>query len=118
MLVFGLLAGPARAADPQNYTVDISGAPTPEIDRTLRASSQLVILAGAGPVPPFALVTRVRDDIPRLQTALDSFGYYQNKVSMTVAGLGPEMKVQSTSCSMFPSPTTVCRTCSTVRKAG
>ena len=90
MLVFVLMAGPVRAADPQSYTVDVSGAPTPEVERALRASSQLVILAGAGPVPVFALATRVRDDIPRLQTALDSFGYYQNKVSMTVAGLGPD----------------------------
>jgi translocation and assembly module TamA len=90
VLVFVLLAGPVRAADPQSYTVDVSGAPSPDVERALRASSQLVILAGAGPVPPFALVTRVRDDIPRLQTALDSFGYYQNKVSITVAGLGPD----------------------------
>ncbi|HEY0267092.1 MAG TPA: BamA/TamA family outer membrane protein [Rhizomicrobium sp.] len=68
----------------------ISGAPSPEADAALRASSQLVTLSGAGPVPPFALVARARDDIPRLQTALDSFGYYQNKVAVTIAGLGPD----------------------------
>ena len=53
----------------------------------MRASSQLVTLQKAGGVPPFALVTRARDDVARLQTALDSFGYYQNSVAVTVAGL-------------------------------
>jgi translocation and assembly module TamA len=87
-LAFLLLAGPAHAADPQSYTVDISGAPSGEAEAALRASSQLVTLAGTAPVPPFALVTRARDDIARLQTALDSFGFYQNKVAVTIAGLG------------------------------
>jgi translocation and assembly module TamA len=87
-LAFLLLAGPVYAADPQSYTVDISGPPSGEADAALHASSQLVTLAGTAPVPPFALVTRARDDIPRLQTALDSFGFYQNKVAITITGLG------------------------------
>jgi translocation and assembly module TamA len=89
-LVFVLLAGPVRAADPQAYTVEISGAPSAEADAALRATSQLVTLQGAGGVPPFALVLRARDDVARLQTALDSFGFYQNKVAITVVGLSPE----------------------------
>jgi len=89
-LVFVLLAGPVRAADPQAYTVEISGAPSAEADAALRATSQLVTLQGAGAVPPFALVLRARDDVARLQTALDSFGFYQNKVTVTVAGLSPD----------------------------
>jgi len=86
--VLSALLGAARAADPQTYAVDISGAPSGETDAALHASSQLVTLQKAGGVPPFALVTRARDDIARLQTALDSFGYYQNSVAVTVAGLG------------------------------
>ena len=88
MTVLAALSGSSRAADPQTYTVDISGAPSSETDSALHASSQLVTLQKAGGIPPFALVTRARDDIPRLQTALDSFGYYQNSVTVSVAGLG------------------------------
>ena len=76
----------ARADDPQRYTVEISGTGSDRIDQTLRASAQLVTLAGKVPVPPFALVQRAREDIPRLRTALDSFGYYQNNVAVTIAG--------------------------------
>ena len=87
LLAFLLLANPAAAADQQSYTVAISGAGAGEIDAALRASSQLVTLAGAGPLPAFALVNRARSDVARLQTALDSFGYYQNSVSIAIAGL-------------------------------
>lgn len=85
-LVLVLLAGPAPAADLQTYTVDIAGAGAPQVDAALRASSQLVTLKGAGALQPFALITRARADIPRLQTALDSFGYYQNGVTITIDG--------------------------------
>lgn len=86
-LVFVLGAGPASAADLQTYTVNISGVDAPQIDAALRASSQLVTLQGAGALQPFALITRARADIPRLQTALDSFGYYQNGVHVTIEGM-------------------------------
>lgn len=89
VVALGFVAGalPARAADPQAYTVDISGTGFPQMDAALHASSQLVSLQGAGPVQPFALVTRAQTDIPRLQTSMDSFGYYQNSVVITVDGL-------------------------------
>src|SRR4051812_37785437 len=83
-LAFLLLAGPAAAADQQSYTVEITGAGPAEIE-ALRASSQLVSLAGGGPIPAFALIGRARSDIARVQTALDSFGFYQNSVNITVA---------------------------------
>jgi len=86
----GLLTNPGYAADPLDYSVEISGIGSGAITATLRASSQLVTLSEAGPVPPFALAMRARDDIPRLQTALDSFGYYQNSVVLTIAGLTPD----------------------------
>jgi translocation and assembly module TamA len=86
----GLLTNPVHAADPLGYSVDISGVDSGAIATTLRASSQLVTLSDAGPIPPFALAMRARDDIPRLQTALDSFGYYQNSIVLTIAGLAPD----------------------------
>jgi translocation and assembly module TamA len=76
----------AMAADPQPYKVSIQGSGVGEIDTVLRSSSQLVSLQDKVPVPPFALVQRARADIPRFQTALDSFGYYLNTVSIKVAG--------------------------------
>src|SRR5215813_9197452 len=72
----------ARAADPQPYKVSIQGSGVGEIDTVLRSSSQLVSLQDKVAVPPFALVQRARADIPRFQTALDSFGYYLNSVSI------------------------------------
>ena len=36
--------------------------------------------------PPFALVQRAQSDIARLQTVLDSFGYYLNGVTIKIAG--------------------------------
>jgi translocation and assembly module TamA len=78
--------GPLQAADPQAYVVDLGSTGSGEIDETLQATAQLVTLREKVAVPPFALMTRARDDIPRLQTALDSFGYYANKVAIAVDG--------------------------------
>ena len=80
-------AAPAQAADPQPYKVTIAASGSDGIDTALRASAQLVTLNGKVPVPPFALIERARSDLPRLQTALDSFGYYANKVAITIDGL-------------------------------
>jgi translocation and assembly module TamA len=77
---------PANASDPQEYNVTISGVESGDLDTTLHDSAQLVTLHGKVAVPPFALVERARSDIPRLQTALESFGYYQNTVSITIDG--------------------------------
>lgn len=79
---------PARAADPQAYRVEISGVPSGDIAETLRATAQLVTLQAKGEVPPFALIERARADIPRLQIALDSYGYYLNGVTITIAARG------------------------------
>src|SRR5690242_4842501 len=90
VLVFVPIASPAHAADTQSYTVQIASTGNGQIDATLNASSQLVTLRQAGPVPPFALAARAREDIPRLQTALDSFGYYQNRVTVSIDDLSPD----------------------------
>jgi translocation and assembly module TamA len=86
ILLCATAAAPSHAADPQSYTVDVGSSGSGEIDRTLQATAQLVTLREKVAVPPFALITRARDDIPRLQTALDSFGYYANKVSIAIDG--------------------------------
>ena len=85
-LAIVLPPGAANAADPQPYKVTIQTSGQDEIDAILRSSSQLDGLRDKVPVPPFALLQRARADIPRLQTALDSFGYYQNSVSIRIAG--------------------------------
>lgn len=77
---------PGRTADTQHYTVTLEGAGSAEIETTLRASAQLITLQGKVAVPSFALIERARSDVPRLQTALNSFGYYANKVTIRIAG--------------------------------
>ena len=75
-----------RAADPQPYTVDLPSTDEPALDTALRASSVLLTLREIAPVGPFALITRARDDRGRLETALNSFGYYGSKISIDIAG--------------------------------
>jgi translocation and assembly module TamA len=90
VVVFGgavLHACLARAADPQPYRVDLTSTGNGALDATLKATSQLVALRSSVPVGPFGLIARARGDIDRLQTVLESFGYYQSSVSITVQGL-------------------------------
>ncbi len=86
LLLAGFSVGVALAADPQPYNVNLAGTGSGEIDAVLRSSSQLIALQDKVPVPPFALVQRAQSDIARLQTALDSFGYYLNGVTIKIAG--------------------------------
>ncbi len=86
VLLSAVAAAPSFAADPQPYTVNLVPTGSGEIDETLRSSAQLISLREKVAVPPFALITRARDDIPRLQTALDSFGYYLNKIGIAIDG--------------------------------
>ncbi len=82
-----LQVGDAVAVDPQPYTVAIDDAGSSDLNGILRGSSQLSNLRESSPTPPFGLIERARADVPRFQTALDSFGYYRNKVSVTIDGL-------------------------------
>src|SRR5881628_1960099 len=82
-----LLAMPmGHAADPQSYTVTISATGNGALDTALKGSSQLESLRPSGPIAPFALVGRAQQDVDRLQTVLQGFGYYQGKVTITVDG--------------------------------
>ena len=81
------LAGPlARAADPQPYSVSIAPTGTSDLDKVLADASQLAALRDKAPVGPFALVSRARDDVERLETVLHSFGYYDGRAIITLDG--------------------------------
>ncbi len=80
-------AGGARAADPQAYQVDLASVGNDEINQTLKATSDLLSLRTSAPVSPFGLIARARSDTDRLKTALESFGYYQSRVTITINGL-------------------------------
>jgi translocation and assembly module TamA len=80
-----LLALPSvYAADPQSYTVGIAETGNKPLDAALKAGSQLESLKPAGAIAPFALVGRAQQDVERLQTVLQGFGYYQGKVTITI----------------------------------
>ncbi|HTQ35984.1 MAG TPA: BamA/TamA family outer membrane protein, partial [Steroidobacteraceae bacterium] len=86
--IAGLLpaAFPAQAADPQPYKVEIQSTDS-SLDAALQASSDLVTLRKSAPAGPFALIGRARADIDRLKTVLESAGYYQGNISITINGM-------------------------------
>ncbi|HEY4125899.1 MAG TPA: autotransporter assembly complex family protein [Rhizomicrobium sp.] len=85
LATFLCAAGPAHAADPQAYTVDIQSTGQDGLDQALHDSSLLVTLRETAPAGPFALVARAKGDIERLETALHSYGYYQGHASIEIA---------------------------------
>ncbi len=87
LLVASGLAQPAAAADPQSYDLDFGSTANGAVDETLQATSDLESLRKNAPVSPFGLLARARSDVDRLKTVLESFGYYQGKVSITIDGL-------------------------------
>ena len=81
-----LAAHHARAADPVIYTLKIDATGNAALDAAISGSSQLAALRKPAPASPFALVARARADVGRVRTALDSFGYYQAQVGVTIDG--------------------------------
>ena len=81
------LASSARAADPQAYQVELGPVGNNDIDQTLKATSDLLSLRTSAPVSPFGLIARARSDTDRLKTALESFGYYESRVTININGL-------------------------------
>jgi translocation and assembly module TamA len=77
----------AHAADPQPYKVDMASTPDGDLSSTLKATSELITLRGSAPVGPFGLIGRARGDLERLKTVLESFGFYQSYVAITIDGL-------------------------------
>ncbi len=80
-------SGLARAADPQPYKVELGSTNDSELNATLKATSDLVNLRTTAPVGPFALIGRARGDLDRLKTVLESSGFYQSYVGITIDGL-------------------------------
>ena len=78
-------AGPALAADPQGYSVDIQSTGDDALDQAMHDSSLLVTLAEKAPTAPFALVARAKGDVERLETALHAYGFYQGHISIRIA---------------------------------
>jgi translocation and assembly module TamA len=83
---FLLFAGQGLGADPQPYTVTLKPTGDKAVDSAVQDASQLVALREKAPAGPFALVTRAREDAGRFQAALNSFGYYSAKITLTIAG--------------------------------
>jgi translocation and assembly module TamA len=81
------VAPPAYAADPQSYRVDLVSTGIGDLNATLKATSDLLTLRKSAPVGPYALIGRARSDLDRLKTVLESYGYYQSNVTITIDGL-------------------------------
>ena len=81
------LAAPAWAADPVAYKVDHFSTGDSSMEATLRATSDLVTLRTSAPVSPYALIARARSDIERLKTVLESYGYYESKITIQIDGM-------------------------------
>jgi translocation and assembly module TamA len=92
ILVSCLLALPtsqaAHAADPQPYRVDLASTGDGTMDAALRATSDLIALRSGAPVSPFGLIARARAEVDRLKTVMESYGYYQSAVTISIDGLG------------------------------
>ena len=82
-----VFAAPAWAADPVSYKVDHFSTGDGSMDATLRATSDLVTLRTSAPVSPYALIARARTDVDRLKTVLESYGYYESKVTIQIDGM-------------------------------
>ena len=83
------LAAPTavHAADPQPYKVEMGSAGEGTLNSTLKATSELQSLRTTAPVGPYGLIGRARADVDRLKTVLESFGFYQGSVLITIDGL-------------------------------
>ena len=88
LLACGVLAArAAHAANPQSYKVDWVSSGDKGIDSTMKLTSQLETLLKTAPVDPFGLIARARGDVPRLQRVLQSFGYYDGAIAITINGM-------------------------------
>jgi translocation and assembly module TamA len=87
IVVLGTAAAPVWASDPVSYKVDRFSTGDGSMDTTLRATSDLVALRASAPVSPYALIARARADIDRLKTVLESYGYYESKITIQIDGM-------------------------------
>jgi translocation and assembly module TamA len=78
----------AHAANPQPYKVEWTRSGDKAVDSTMKSTSQLETLLKTAPTDAFGLIARARGDVTRLQTVLQSFGYYDGAVTITINGMG------------------------------
>jgi translocation and assembly module TamA len=100
-----LYASLGAAAEPQPYRIELVSTGNGALDDTLKASSQLQTLRASVPANPFSLIARARGDLDRLQTVLESYGYYQGKVTVTINGLKLDDAALGERLSALPSGT-------------
>jgi translocation and assembly module TamA len=74
----------AFGADPQSYRVIFEPSGQAAIDAVLKPSSELQSLRASAPVGPFGLIARAEGDLDRLKTVLESFGFYQGSVAISI----------------------------------
>jgi translocation and assembly module TamA len=74
-------------ADPQPYTVKFDSTGDKSLDAAIKSSSQLESLRKTAPAGPLALIGRARADVTRMETACDSFGFYDRRVGVTLNNL-------------------------------
>jgi translocation and assembly module TamA len=86
MLLIVLPWARVYAASPQPYKIDFQSTNNDALDSAIKATSQLQQLRSSEPEDPFALIARARGDLERLQTVLESFGYYDGSVNVTING--------------------------------
>jgi translocation and assembly module TamA len=92
----------AHAADPQPYKIDWTSSGDKAIDSTMKLTSQLETLRETAPVDPFGLIARARGDVGRLQTVLQSFGYYDGSVTIKINGMGLDSEELGNALSALP----------------
>src|SRR5580692_3141387 len=80
-------AAPVWAADPVSYKVDRFSTGDGSMEATLRATSDLIALRTSAPVSPYALIARARSDAERLKTVVESYGYYESKITIQIDGM-------------------------------
>lgn len=76
--------GWAWASETQAYVTNLKPTGQADLDAALKSSSDLLGLQGTHAVGPFALAGRVRNDYDRLKSALESYGYYEGTVKITL----------------------------------
>src|SRR5947207_2102392 len=86
-LVILLGSSAVWGADPQPYRVEMGSTKDSGLNETLKGTSELLTLRKSAPVGPFGLIGRARGDLDRLKAVLESFGYYQSNVSITIDAL-------------------------------
>jgi translocation and assembly module TamA len=85
--MLALFAATVHAATTRTYQVHFESTEDSARDAALEASSQLETLRNVAPVDAAGLLARARADVTRLQTVLESFGYYQGVVSIAFNGV-------------------------------